>query len=98
MEDEVIDAEHRWGGQATLLLEVGLGGAGEIEDAEAAAFDLEAGGDGNFERVEFDGRVEAIAERGDNAAAEDRADVVGDVLGCEEGGDEEYAQNDRYGG
>ena len=55
------------GAEALLLLEVGLGGAGEIEDAQAAALDLEAGGDGDVEGVELDGRVEAVAERGDDA-------------------------------
>ncbi len=81
VEDEVVHAEHGRRGEALLLLEVGLGGAGEIEDTQAAAFDLEAGGDGDVEGVELDGRVEAVAEGGDDAAAEDGADVVGDVLG-----------------
>ncbi len=60
----MVDAEHGWRGETLLLQEVGLGGAGEIEDAEAAAFDLEAGGDGDVEGVELNGRVEAVAESG----------------------------------
>jgi hypothetical protein len=55
MEDEVVDAEHGRSGEALLLVEVWLGGAGEIEDAEAAAFDFEAGRDGDVEGIEFDG-------------------------------------------
>jgi hypothetical protein len=93
-EAEVVDAEHRGCGLAQLLLEVGLGGTGEIEDAEAVAFDLEALGDGDIEGVQLDGRVEAVAEGGDEAAAEDGADVVGDVLGCEDGGEQEDTQED----
>jgi len=81
MEDEVVDAEHGGRGEAELLLEIWLGGTGEVEDAQPMAFDLEAGGDGDVEGVEFDGRVEAVAEGGDDTAAEDGADVAGNVLG-----------------
>ena len=98
MEDEVVDADHGWRGKALLLLKVRLGGAGEIQDAEAAALDLEAGGDGNVEGVELDGRVEAVAEGSDDARAKDGANVVGDVLGCNHERDEEDAQRDGKGG
>ncbi len=84
-------------GEALLLAEVGLGGAGEIGDAEAAAFDLEAGGDGDVELVEIYGGVEAVAEGGDDAGAKERADVVRDVLGCEEEGEQENGEHDADG-
>ncbi len=98
VEDEVIDTKHGRSGHALLLLQVGLGGAGEVKNAKATAFDLEASGNRDFEGVEFDGRVEAIAERGDDAAAEDGTDVVGDVLRSKGGCDQEYAKNGRDGG
>jgi hypothetical protein len=48
----------------------------------------------DIEGVELDGRVEAVAERSDDARAQERADVVGGVLGGKDEGDEEYAQSD----
>jgi hypothetical protein len=42
--------------------------------------------------------VEAVAEGGDDTAAEDGADVVGDVFGCDEGRDEKDAEEDGDGG
>jgi hypothetical protein len=86
-EAEVVDAEHGGSGLAQLLIEVWLGGAGEVEDAEAAALDLEALGYRDVEGVELDGGVEAVAEGGDDAAAEGWANVVGDVLGHDQGSD-----------
>ena len=97
-EAEGVDAEHGRGGLAELLLEVGLGGAGEIEDAQAAALDFEALGYGDVEGVELDGRVKALAEGVDDAGAEDRADVVGDVFAGDDERDEEHAQDDADGG
>ena len=93
VEDEVVDAEHGGRGEAELLLEIRLGGAGEIEDAQAVAFDLEAGGDGDVEGVEFDRRVEAVAKSIDDAGAEDRADMAGDVLAGDDEPDEKHAQH-----
>jgi hypothetical protein len=87
-EGEVVDAEHGRGGVALLLLEIGLGGACEIKDAEAMAVDFEAARDGDGERIEFDGRVEARGEGRDDAAAKDGAGVAGDVLGCDGEGED----------
>ena len=47
--------------------------------------------------VEFYGGVEAVAKGGDDAAAEKRADVVGNVLGRDDEGDEEGAEGDGDG-
>jgi hypothetical protein len=58
-EGEVVDAEHGLSGIALLLCEVGLGGPSEIEDAETAAVDFETASNGDVERIEFNGRIEA---------------------------------------
>ena len=57
---------------------VGPGGAREIEDAEAGAFDLEAVEHGEMQGVEFDGAMEAFCEAGDEAGTEDGFGMASD--------------------
>ena len=86
---EAADGEH---GRRRDGVGVGFGGAGEIEDAEAVAGDLQAFGDRDVEVVEFYGAVETGGEGLDDAIFQHRLGVMGEVEqgrgGCDEQDDE----------
>ena len=61
-------------------------GAGEIEDAQTTALDLESPKDGEMKAVKFDRRVEAVGEDAGESGAEERLGVSGKP--CEDKSDE----------
>ena len=94
VEGKGVDGEHGLGAETVLLCQAGLAGTGEVGDAKAAAMDTNAIAQSDVERIKLHGGVEAGSQVGDDAVAEQRADVVDEVIGGDGKRDEECGDSD----
>jgi hypothetical protein len=79
-----------------LGLRVGRVRSGQAKNAQSAAGDLKPVQHRDVQRIQLDGRVEAVLEVRDDAAAQDGLGVVDDVFGCDtQAGDEQQQEDAR---